>query len=163
MKRKHKQYFVYYIKDNILIFDIFDYIEELAASYVDYCYEWHLVKDNIVSDKTCLIKDFFEKKYKDINHKILSLNKELNCYFIFYYQKKKIYNEWSSFMKDPEIFIKKAKKILKYKFPNFLEVEDENLNLFERVKGTYENLPCLLPSGEDEHFITKHKRKLKII
>ena len=56
--RPSKQYFCYYLKDNVLIFDVFDYIEELAADYVDYAHEWGFIKQDKVSSKKLRIKEF---------------------------------------------------------------------------------------------------------
>ena len=161
MKRPNKQYFIYYLKDNILLFDVFDYIEELAADYVDYCYEWNLIKDEIVFDKPKTIKFFVDNNIKLLEERITKYKKELNCRVMFHYKEKIKYNVWSSFFKDPIVFIKKTKKILKSKFSNLVEISDVNLCLFDRVKGTYENIPCLLPSGEDEDFILKNIKYLK--
>ena len=76
MKRKHKQYFIYYIKDNVLIFDVFDYIEELAADYVDYCYDWNLLKDNIVVSKPIRIKEYINLYITDAILKINSIDNQ---------------------------------------------------------------------------------------
>lgn len=161
MKRTNKQYFVYYLKDNILLFDVFDYIEELAADYVDHCYEWNLVSNDLVSDKPKFIKFFIEQNIKIAEERISNMKKSLNCRVMFFYKEKSKYNVWSDFFKSPINFVKKSKKILKSKFSNFIENSDENLYLFERIKGTYENVPLLLPSGEDEDFILKNMKFIK--
>lgn len=159
MKRKHKDYFIYYLKENVLIFDVFDYIEELAADYVDYCFEWNLIKDDKVSDKNTRIKEYVQLY---IPNALISINDKLskcNCRCLCYFNPKNEYNEWSKFFIDPEKFIKLAKKILKSRLPSFFEINDNCL--FKNVKGTFNNTPCLLPTGEDEDFLLKSLKKLK--
>ena len=158
MKRKHKEYFVYYLKDNILIFDVFDYIEELAADYVDYAFEWNLTKDNIVIAKNIRIKEYIQLYVSDA---LISINDKLskcNCKIFCYYNEKQKLNVWSEFFLNPNQFIKLAKKILKSRLNNFIETDEVH---FTNVKGTFNNTSCLLPTGEDEEFILKNIKKLK--
>lgn len=160
MKRKHKQYFVYYVKESILIFDVFDYIEELAADYVDYCYEWNIVKNDIVSEKRSIINAFLETNF--VYFSLVRLkNEKLGDYkTFFYYKEKKNLNQWKCFFKNPENFIKIAKNLLKKKLNNFIEIKDD-IQLFQNIKGEYENIPCLLPTGEDETILLKTIKRLK--
>ena len=159
MKRKHKQYFLYYLKDNVLIFDVFDYIEELAADYVDYCFEWNLIKDNKVSEKNIRIKEYVQLY---VSNALIIINDKLskcNCRGLCYFGKKQEFNEWSKFFDDPNRFISIAKRVLKCKLPNFIEIDNENL--FKTIKGTFQDTPCLIPTGEDEDFLLKSLKKLK--
>ena len=159
MIRKNKQYFIYYLKDNVLIFDVFDYIEELAADYVDYCFEWNLVKENFVSEKALNIREYIQLY---ITNALIIINDKLsksNCKILCYFHKKNVYNDWVMFFKDPEKFIKPAKSILKKRLDNFIETEESGL--FKNIKGTFDGIPCLIPSGEDMEFILKNKKKLK--
>jgi hypothetical protein len=159
MIRQNKQYFIYHLKDSVLIFDVFDYIEELAADYVDYCFEWKIVKDNFVSDKSKIIKGYLEshiEKALDVINKKLT---ESNCKILCYFYKKENYNDWQSFFKNPERFIKVSKSIFKKQLPNFVETDEKGL--FTDIKGTFDNIPCLMPSGEDLEFILKNKKKLR--
>ena len=161
MKRKHKQYFIYYLKESVLIFDVFDYIEELAADYVDYCYEWNVVKNNIVSEKRELIKSFLETNFACFSLVNLNKNEKLGDYkTFFYYKEKKELNKWTEFFKNPEKFVKISKSFLKKRLKNFIEIK-EDAQLFQNIKGEYEKLPCLLPTGEDETFLLKTIKKLK--
>jgi glutaredoxin-related protein len=161
MKRKHKQYFIYYLKESVLIFDVFDYIEELAADYVDYCYEWNVVKNDIVSEKRELIKSFLETNFACFSLVNLSKNEKLGDYkTFFYYKEKNELNKWTEFFKNPEKFIKISKSFLKKRLKNFIEIK-EDVQLFQNIKGEYEKLPCLLPTGEDETFLLKTVKKLK--
>jgi hypothetical protein len=159
MIRKNKQYFIYHLKDNILIFDVFDYIEELAADYVDYCFEWNLTKENFVVEKTKNIKDYIQLYITDaliiINDKLSKSNCKILCYF----HKKDKYNDWNIFYKNPDKFVKIAKTILKKRIGNLVETEEKNL--FTDIKGTFNDIPCLIPSGEDLEFISLNKKKLK--
>lgn len=158
MKRKHKQYFVYYLKENVLIFDVFDYIEELAADYVDYCFEWSLVKDNLVSDKPAIIEEYINLYVIDTVIKMNSTIKDNGSKLLCYYQPKTKFNEWKNFFKNPEKFVKKAKNVFKKKLFNFFEIK-ENTPLFQNVKGTFDGIPFLIPSGEDETFLLKNVKK----
>jgi hypothetical protein len=161
MKRKHKQYFVYYVKESVLIFDVFDYIEELAADYVDYCYEWNVVRDDIVSERKNLINVFLETNFTCFSLVHLNKNEKLGDYkTFFYYKEKKNLNEWTRFFKNPEKFIKIAKSFFKKKLNNFIEIKND-IELFQNIKGQYEDIPCLLPTGEDESFLLKTIKRLK--
>lgn len=160
MKRKHKQYFIYYLKENIFIFDVFDYIEELAADYVDYCFEWKMVKDNFVSEKNITIKEYVESCADDTVLSIDFFKNKTNSKFLCYFKPKKELNLWSNYFKNPNKFIKKSKNILKCKLLNFKEVPEE-LNLFQNIKGRFNNIPCILPTGEDEDFLLKNLKKMK--
>jgi len=159
--RYSKDYFFYHLKDNILIFDVFDYIEELAADYVDYCYEWQLLKNGKISEKNIRIKEYIQLWITDaliiINDK---LNKS-NCKILCFYREKINLNVWNEYFDDPNRFIKVAKKVLKSKLPNFVEIQSEK-PLFQCIKGIFDGYPCIIPSGEDEEFLTKHKKKLKL-
>jgi hypothetical protein len=161
MKRKHKQYFIYYIKENVLIFDVFDYIEEIAADYVDYCYEWNIISNYQASTKPVILNGFFEANFVNFALKLSKLKTDLDCYILFYYNPKNNYNEWSKFFKNPDFFIKKAKNFLKKKLWNFIELKEEREDLFKTIKGSYKNIPCLIPSGEDESFLLKNVKNLK--
>jgi hypothetical protein len=162
MKRKHKQYFVYYIKDNILIFDVFDYIEELAADYVDYCYDWKITSNNnMVTTKPDILKGFLETNYIGFATNITKLKTSLGCHILFYYNPRINYNQWSAFFQDPNKFITTTKKFLKKKLLSFIEIKKYQNNLFQTIKGSYKNIPCLIPSGEDESFIMENLKNLK--
>jgi hypothetical protein len=65
VKRNKKQYLVYYLKDNILILDVFEYLESLASDIVDYLFEWHLVKENKVKFQKKLVFSFLNQKIED--------------------------------------------------------------------------------------------------
>lgn len=159
MKRKHKQYFFYYIKENILIFDVFDYIEELGADYVDYCHEWGLVKDNFVVNKPSFIKHFLFYANGNNFFPIIS-EKEKTYKVLCFYKEKSQLNEWSNFYKEPFKFVNFVKRKLKKDLNNFFEIKDD-VSVFQNIKGVYQGIPCLLPSGEDEDFLLKINKKLK--
>lgn len=160
MKRTNKQYFVYYLKENILLFDVFDYLEEIAADYVDYCYEWHLVKEGYVYEKHKGVKDYLDLYVTDAMIKMNDFALKTNCKILCFYNKKHQFNRWYNFFKDPEKFIKTVKKILKKRLINFIDVSD-TYDVFEGVKGTFEGIPCLIPTGEDEEFLLKISKRLK--
>jgi hypothetical protein len=162
MTRKHKQYFIFYLKENILIFDVFDYIEELAADYVDYCYEWNIVKNNLVSNKKTIIKGFLETNFVNLGSNLFKMKENLRCVPFFFYNERENLNEWSRFFCDPNDFIKTAKRFLKSRLYNFVEIK-EKIIPFKSIKGTYEKIPCLLPTGEDETILTENLKFLKKI
>ena len=158
--RPSKQYFCYYLKDNILIFDVFDYIEELAADYVDYCHEWQLLKNNKVSTKNIRIKEYFQLWVSDA---LIILNDKMektNCKVLCFYNEKLELNEWSKFFDDPNKVLKIAKKVLKQKLPSFIEISNDIL-YFQDIKGTFDGIPCIIPTGEDEEFLIKNKKRLR--
>ena len=33
--------------------------------------------------------------------------------------------------------------------------------MFQTIKGTFNEIPCIIPTGEDEEFLTKVKKRLK--
>jgi hypothetical protein len=160
VKRKHKQYFIYYLKENIFIFDVFDYIEELAADYVDYCFEWKMVNENFVSEKTITIKAFIESYISETISNMEYKNDKINSKVFCYFKPKTQLNLWSNFFKNPNRFIKVSKSVLKNKLFNFKEIP-EDLNLFQNIKGQFSGIPCLMPTGEDETFLLKMTKKLK--
>lgn len=158
--RPSKQYFCYYLKDNILIFDVFDYIEELAADYVDYCDEWQLLKDNKVSAKNIRIREYIQLCISDAVININDKSNKSNCRILCFYKEKNNLNSWSSYFEEPFRFIKIAKRQLKKNLPNFIEYQSEN-SMFQTIKGVFNGIPCIIPSGEDIEFITKCKKSLK--
>ena len=160
MTRKHKQYFVFYLKENILIFDVFDYIEELAADYVDFCHDWNIVKNNLVSNKKPIIKGFLETNFVNLGSDLFKMKEQLRYTPFFFYNQKDNLNEWSRFFSNPNDFIKTAKRFLKSRLYNFVELKEKNTP-FKSIKGIYEKLPCLLPSGEDETILTENLKYLK--
>jgi glutaredoxin-related protein len=159
VKRKHKQYFFYYVKENILIFDVFDYIEELGADYVDYCFEWGLIKNNFVLNKSSFVKHFLFYVNNDSFFPVIS-EKEKKYKILCFYKEKQQLNEWSKFYESPEKFVNFVKRSLKKNLNNFFEIKDD-ISLFQNIKGDYQGIPCLLPSGEDEDFLLKINKKLK--
>jgi hypothetical protein len=162
VKRSHKEYFFYYLKDNILIFDIFDYIEELGSDTVDFFCDWNLLNsDNKIIYKNKIIKEFLTKKItkdvENINRFVLKHYCSTFCYF----KQKNDLNLWSNYFEDPIKFIKQCKRLCKNIFPNFIEDKNENNFYFQKIKGQFNGIPCLLPSGEDEIFIQKNIKKSK--
>jgi len=158
--RSDKQYFSYYIKENILIFDVFDYIEELAADAVDYFIEWNLIKDDYVSLKCTILKNFVHQRLEFDTKTLNNKAKKLNCKVLCFFKKKNQYNQWSVYFKEPEKVVKTIRLALKKSLPNFIEIEDTT-TLFQSISGSYNNLPVILPTGEDEDFLHKKLKKLK--
>lgn len=160
MNIKDKVYFSYYIKENVIIFDIFEYIEQLGADTVDYMYEWGLLKNNKVIFKTKVIIDFLEQKIKNDINVILSYSNQINCSILCFLSVKQKVTDWSLYFDDYHKFIKISKKICKKMLPNFIEV-DSNMFSFQNKKGVFCNIPCLIPSGEDEELLQKILKKIK--
>lgn len=148
------------MKENILLFDTFDFIEELGGDCVDFFFEWGLVKDNKILSKDKILKEFVEKQVQNAEIIINDKSKTLNCKVLCYFNDKKDLNVWSSYFEDPFKFIKIAKRSIKKNFPSFFIIETEN-SVFSTIKGTFDGIPCVLPSGEDEEILSKLQRKLK--
>jgi hypothetical protein len=158
--RTSKQYFFYHLKDNILIFDIFDYIEELSADLVDYLDEWNLIKDGKSTCKDKVIKEYTQQCISLAQIIMNDKSSKLNCKILCFYRDKSELNKWSNYFSDPLKVVKIIKKLIKKNFCNFIEISNE-IPLFQTIKGTFNNIPCVIPTGEDEEFLTKMKKKLK--
>ena len=159
MKRKHKQYFIYYLKDNILVFDVFDYVEEIAADFIDYCFEWGFIKENLVNSKNIRIKEYIQLYCFDAINEMTTISEKTNCKILCYFNQRKNLNAWVDYFQNPYNFINISKKVLSKKLPNFIETFENNL--FEQISGKFNGIPCLIPSGEDEDFLLKNLKKLK--
>ena len=68
--------------------------------------------------------------------------------------------EWSLYFNDCDKFITLCKKICKKNLPNFIENKTNTIS-FQNKKGTFFDIPCLIPSGEDEEFLQKLLKKIK--
>jgi hypothetical protein len=158
--KTNKQYFFYYLKDNILVFDVFDYIEEISADFVDYLNDWSLIKNNKASCKDKIIKEYFEQCISLAEVIMNDKSNKLNCKILCFYREKQKLNQWSNFFIDPLKVLKIAKKVIKKKLNNFIEIK-HNGQLFQTIKGTMSGIPVIIPSGEDEEFLIKVKKKLK--
>lgn len=155
-----KNYFLYYLKDNLLIFDVSKYIDDLAIHVIDFVYEWGLMENNLVNCSQKLIKELIETKIKnDINYLFL-ISKENNCKilsFIFYYNENP---NWINYFSDSKKFIKICKTKCKKLLPNFKEKKTDK-KYFLKTKGNFHGIPCLIPSGDDEEFLNINIDKLK--
>ena len=163
MKRNKKQYLIYYLKENVLILDVFEYLESLASDIVDYLFEWHLIKENKVKFQKKLIYSFLIQKIEDDILIFNQIAKDIDCSILCFYKINNSFKEWEGFYEDPRKVISVCKSILKNKLPNFFENKNEDIRLFENIKGTFKSVPCLIPTGEDEHFLQNFLKKLKIV
>ena len=116
-----KVYFSYYIKENVIIFDVFEYIEQLGADTIDFMYEWNLFKENKVIFKSQTIKNFIENKIKNDIQKVITYSNKINCSILCFFTMKDSLTEWSTYFDDCYKFITLCKKICKKKLPNFIE------------------------------------------
>ena len=57
-------------------------------------------------------------------------------------------------------FLDVSKKICKKHLPNFIESNNLKLN-FKKKKGSFFDIPCLIPSGEEEEILLSLIRKMK--
>lgn len=163
MTRSKNQYFVYYVHENILILDVFEYLQNLAANTVDYLFEWHLFdKNNKVKFKINIVKELLQSKIKKDVNDFLIVSKKHNCSILCFYREQNVLKEWEDFFEDPKKFITFCKRMLKKCLPNFFEDKNEDVRLFQKIKGSFENIPCLIPCGEDEEFLHKKLKKLQI-
>jgi hypothetical protein len=162
MTRSCKQYFIYHLQENILILDTFEYLQSLAASTVDYLFEWHLVdKNDKAKFKTNIIKQLLESKIKNDVNIFLESSKKYNCLILSFYREQSVFKNWEDYFEDPKKFINVCKRSLKKNLPNFFEDKNKDVRLFQRVKGQFNDIPCLIPSGEDEEFLQKKLKKLR--
>ena len=160
MKRKNNEYYIFYIKENVLIFDTFKYIEELAAETVDFMFEWNVVNDNKIIFNKKMIKTYLKEKIqKDLNE-MKKFSSKINCDTFSFFQQKNFFNELGSFFQNPLEFIVFCKKICKKELPNFIE-NKQDINLFQEVNGFVFDIPCLIPSGEDEEFLQKYLKNIQ--
>jgi len=159
--RNKNQYIVYYLKENILILDVFGYLECLAAETVDYLAEWHLLNDNKVKFKKTIIVDFLNKKIQDFCKDFIDMSKKIDCLMFCFYKENENLKQWQLYYEDPVKFIKCCKLICKKNLPNFFENKNEDFKYFQTIKGTFQDIPCLLPTGEDELFLQKIRKKIK--
>ena len=158
--QKHKKYFIYYIKENVLIFDVSRYIDELAVHVVDFVYDWSLFKDNLVNCSDKLIKELIQTKIQTELEEFLKVAKENNCKILSFLFLTNLEKNWQVFFKDHLKFIKICKRTCKKFLPNFTESKIDKL-LFLKTKGKFLDFDCLIPSGDDEEFLLKALDKLK--
>lgn len=162
MTRSYKQYFIYHLQENILILDTFEYLQSLAANTVDYLFEWHLIdKNDKAKFKTSIIKELLESKIKNDIFTFLEISKKYDCIVLSFYREQNILKEWENYFEDPKKFINVCKRTLKKSLPNFFEDKNEDFRLFQKVKGHFNDIPCLIPSGEDQEFLQKKLKKLR--
>jgi hypothetical protein len=161
---KPKKYFFYYLKENVLIFDVSCYIDELAVHVIDFFYEWDLLKNKddqtIINNNPKLVKELLETKIKKELEDFKKIAYENNCKILSFFSLNAEPNEWKTYFLDPLKFIKVSKRICKKNLPNFYEA-NINQNLFIKRKGTFLDFSCIVPNGEDEEFILKALDKLK--
>ena len=160
MNIRDKVYFSYYIKENVIIFDIFEYIEQLGDDTIDYMYEWGLFKDDKVVFKSKMISLFLEAKIKNDIKKVINYSNRINCSILCFFSMKDNLTEWSLYFDDHHRFINLSKKLCKKLLPNFIE-NKTSLISFQNKKGLFCDIPCLIPSGEDEELLQKLLKKLK--
>lgn len=162
MTRNKNQFFIYYLKENVLILDVFEYLEHLAATTVDYLYDWGLFEtNNKVKFKSSIIKEYLQGKIERDVLYFNNISKKINCSIICFYRENQQLKVWDQFFEDPKKFINSCKRICKKSLPNFFEDSNEDVRLFQRVKGSFENIPCLIPNGEDEEFLQKKLKKIR--
>lgn len=161
---KSKKYFFYYLKDNILIFDISCYIDELAVHVIDFYYDWDLLKKEnnklYVNSNPKLIKELLETKIKKEILEFRNIAQTNNCKILSYFSVNAEPKEWKKYFADPLKFIKTCKRVCKKHLPNFYETF-VNEKLFTKRKGEFLEFSCIIPSGEDDEFIFKALDKLK--
>lgn len=158
--RTNKQYFFYYLKDNILLLDTFDYLEDLASDVVDYFNDWGLIKDNKVNLKNSMFKEYVIQRVENDFSTIKKLSNKYKSNFISFYKPKNKLGTWSEFFDEPEKVVKKIKSIIKKKSFNFTDINN-NMTLFKNVNGTFNHLPLLIPNGEDIEFLEKKLKKVQ--
>jgi hypothetical protein len=160
VKLNDRVYFSFYIKENIIIFDIYEYIQQLGAETVDYLYNWSLFKDGKVIFKTKMVKSFLENKIKNDVQKVLNHSNKINCDVLCFFNINSSFYEWTAYFDDTNKFIEITKKLCKKNLPNFIENKHNALN-FKHKKGSFFDIPCLIPSGEEEEALQVLLKKIK--
>jgi hypothetical protein len=159
--QKFKNYFLYYLKENLLIFDVSRYIDDMALHVIDFVYDWDLLKDDLVNCSQKLIKELIEIKIKTDIDNLLQISLDNNCSILSFLFLKKEIKEWEKYFSDHIKFIKICKTTCKKHLPNFKEIKS-NKKYFIKNKGIFHGIPCLIPSGDDEEFLTINIDKLKM-
>jgi endo-1,4-beta-D-glucanase Y len=161
---KSKKYFFYYLKENILVFDVSYYIDELAVHVIDFFYEWDLLKNKedimVIANNPKLVKELLETKIKKELEEFKKIANINNCKILSFFSINAEPKEWKNYFLDPLKFIKICKRICKKNLPNFFET-NVNQNLFLKRKGYFLNFSCIIPNGDDEEFLTKIINKLQ--
>lgn len=161
-EKKVKKYFLYYLKENILIFDISNYIDELSIHVLDFVYDWDLLKNGMVNCSNVLIKELIQTKLQSELDNFIKIANDNNCKIISFVFNSNETKEWHSFFTDPLKILKICKKICKKNLPNFIELKTDK-KLFLNTSGKFLDFPCLNPTGDDEEFLLKVLDKLKNI
>jgi hypothetical protein len=162
IEQKIKNYFSYYLKENVLVFDISCYIDELSVHVLDFAYDWDLFKNGLIKCSDKLIKELLQRKIKSELEDFIKVSNENNCKILSYSFDTANVKEWHSFYEEPNKMTKMCKSICKKNLPNFVEFKT-NKKLFTNKKGSFLNFTCIIPSGEDEEFLLKKLDKLKNI
>jgi len=161
---KAKKYFFYYLKENILIFNTSDYIDELAVYTINFLYDWNLLKPSdtglLVDCKQKLIKELIEIKIQKEIENFKKIVNDNNCKMLSYFSINAEPKDWKNYFVDPLNFIKICKKVCKKNLPNFIETKTSE-NLFQKKKGHFLDFLCVIPSGDDEEFVVRLLDKLK--
>jgi hypothetical protein len=157
MELTDKIYFSFYLKENIILFDVYEYIDKLGSDVVDYFDEWNLIKNKKIIFKKQIIDSFIENKIKSDFESVLIISKKINCKILCFYSNKKFKNKWVFYFEDIEKFLKIVIKKCKSTLPNFVQ---KQVNFtFSHKKGCFFDIPCLILSGEEEEFLQKILKK----
>jgi hypothetical protein len=158
--QKIKKYFLYYLKENVLIFDVSCYIDEMAIHVIDFVYDWKLIKNDVVNCSQKLIKELIHTKITLELNCFLETAKDNNCKIICVLIKDNKEKNWWKYFDEYQKFIKICKRNCKAMLPNFKQI-DTDKKFFVKTKGTFLDFPCLIPSGDDQEFIESVLDKLK--
>ena len=86
---KSKKYFFYYLKENILVFDVSYYIDELAVHVIDFFYEWDLLKNKedimVIANNPKLVKELLETKIKKELEEFKKIANINNCKILSFF------------------------------------------------------------------------------
>ena len=104
--QKFKNYFLYYLKENLLIFDVSRYIDDMALHVIDFVYDWGLLKADLVNCSQKLIKELIEIKIKTDIDNLLQISSDNNCSILSFLFLKNEIKEWEKYFSDHIKFIK---------------------------------------------------------
>ncbi len=155
---KINNYFSFYLKEDLLLFNASGYLNELSLKVADVLYDWGLYDDYVYCNHQLLNTLIIDLISKDSN-KILYFAKKNNFKVLTYLSVNSNEFQWKEYFKDSLFFYKTCKKHFKKLFPNYFECT--NNQLFKACRGKFLNIKCIVPSGEDQEFLAQILDKIK--
>ncbi len=155
-----KIYFSLFLKENVIIFDLYEYFGKIASDLIDYMDGWGLIKNNKVVFKTKIIENYIKNQIDvDINSLKQKIQKK-QFKILFLYSLKTKYEVWNDYFDNKFKFLKICKRIFKKNHKQIFDIDNFTFNL-DNKKGLFFDIPCFIPSGEEEEIILHFIKKIK--